>query len=305
MNVNGHIPVMVDIVVRFLLGNGGYRYIDCTINGCGHALALLKAAERPIKLLGIDIDPTAISLARERLSAWEGVTLVQDNFANLDKIIQNWDECKLDGILVDFGISTNQLDQRDRGFSYRFDTPVDMRFDQSSGQPADELINTCSQETLARIIREHGGERFSARIAAAIVRNRPVQTTRQFADIVRNVCPGQWINKTLSRVFLSIRSVINDEISNIERLLPSALDLLDPGGRMVLISFDSREDAPVKSFIRQRSATCICPPEFPTCICNTTPELKPMTRGVIRPSEEEIAANPRSRSSRMRAFEKL
>jgi 16S rRNA (cytosine1402-N4)-methyltransferase len=215
-------------------------------------------------------------------------------------LAQEWGVGPVDGVLADFGQSSDQLDDPVRGFSHRLAGPLDMRYDPSGGITAAELINGLDRRGLEVILKEYGEERQAARIAAAVIRSRPIETTDALAEVVRRVCSPQFIQKTLARVFMALRMAVNDEAGAIPNLLPQVLALLTPGGRMVFISYDSHQDRPVKDFFRRMSRGCSCPAEFPVCICGGKPQIRVLTRRAIRPSAEETAANPRSRSARLR-----
>lgn len=300
-----HQPVLKREVVKFLLDGDRRLFIDCTLGAGGHTEALLEAADRPVKILGIDKDPDALVLARKRLSGLPGVIIEQGDYAALDETAAKAGINEVDGILADLGQSSDQLRDPARGFSHRLDGPLDMRYDPQTGHGAADIINSCSQDELAEIFRRYGQERAARRIASAVVRSRPVSSTGQLASIIRKAVPGAYIEKTLSRIFMALRIVVNNELEAIERLLPIAHQLLSPGGRMVFISYDSNQDRLVKDFFRLKSARCTCPPEIPVCVCNAKPELRVLTPHVVKPARDEIQSNPRSRSARLRAAEKL
>ncbi len=301
----GHVPVMAPLVRELLLGNGGSRYFDCTVGGGGHAKALLSAADRPLELYGIDRDPSAIEVAAERLKGLPGVHLRTGNFADLADHARLWDLDRVDGIFADLGQSSLQLDDPERGFSFMSDGPLDLRYDRLTGTTAAEVVNTLPQGELARIIRIYGEERRAGHVAAGIVRNRPLERTSQLARIVRECCPGRYTEKSLARVFLSLRNYVNGDLDHLKRFLDAALGLLRSGGRLVVISYDSLQDRIVKSFFRLRAQSCTCPPDAAICVCSGRPELVIMTKKPVRPDREEVAANRRSRSALLRCAEKV
>lgn len=300
-----HIPILVDTIVKLLLENGGTNFVDGTIDGGNHAEALLKASDRSLKLLGIDWDSETVERTEKRLAPWSGVTLVHGNFADCDAIIADWGVGEIDGFFCDFGLSSDQLDDESRGFSHRFDSPLDMRYDRTCGITADDIVNGSTKYELIDIIRKYGEERSAPRIASAIVNARPIRSTGHLAETIRKNTSSQFIEKRLSRVFMSIRLVLNDELGAIERMLPAALKWLKPGGRLIFLTFDSLQDRLVKYFFNKHALKCVCPPSFPVCVCTTNPDIKILTHKVIHPNQEEIDKNPRSRSAKLRAAEKI
>ncbi len=300
-----HKPVLTCEVINVLLEGDRKLFLDCTLGAGGHSEALLDAAKQPIKIFGIDKDPEALVLAKEKLKNRKGIVLEQGDYALLDEVAERFGLLGFDGILADLGQSSDQMEDSARGFSHRIDGKLDMRYNPQSDLMAQEIVNEYSASELTDIFRRYGQERMSKRIAETIVRSRPVVGTVQLADLIRKSCPGKHIRKTLARIFMALRIVVNDELTAIEKLMPGAHKLLKPGGRMVFISYDSNQDRIVKDFFRLKSRTCVCPDTLPVCVCNTTPELKILTRRVIKPGSEEIETNPRSRSARLRAAEKL
>ncbi|NQT33751.1 16S rRNA (cytosine(1402)-N(4))-methyltransferase RsmH [bacterium] len=300
-----HQPVLTREVIKILLEGDRKLFLDCTLGAGGHSEALLEAAEQPIKIFGIDKDPEALVLAEQKLKNREGIVLEHGDYALLDEVAEKFGFSAFDGILADLGQSSDQMEDSIRGFSHRFDGKLDMRYNPQSDLTAQEIVNEYSASELTDIFRRYGQERMSKQIAETIVRSRPVVGTVQLADLIRKSCPGKYIQKTLARIFMALRIVVNDELTAIEKLMPGAHKLLNPGGRMVFISYDSNQDRIVKDFFRLKSRICVCPDILPVCVCNTTPELKILTRRVIKPGPEEIETNPRSRSARLRAAEKL
>ncbi len=302
-----HVPVLLCEVVSGLQVRPGGRYIDATVGGGGHAAEILEASAPDGMLLGLDRDPAALKTARARLASFgERATLVHSSFARLEQVARERGLAPVDGILFDLGLSSLQLANPDRGFSFMSEGPLDMRFDTTSGSTAAELINTLSAEELADIIYRYGEERQSRRIARAIVDARPVETTEELVDVIKRAVGrrrGRLHPATLT--FQALRIAVNDELDALESALPQAVELLAPGGRLGVISFHSLEDRIVKHFMRRESRDCICSRKMPICTCDHRATLRVITHDIIRPTEDEIEANPRSRSARLRIAERL
>ncbi len=302
-----HQPVMVEEAVQALRVRPGGRYVDATVGTGGHAQAILEA-EADAHLLGLDVDPEALAVARTRLAPYASrATLVRASYTTLPTQLARlgWD--KVDGILVDLGVSTLQLEAPERGFSFRHEGPLDMRFDPRSGRPtAAQLVNTLTEEALAELFWKYGEERYARRIARAIVRSRPLRTTKELADLVASVVPFERPGfHPATRVFQALRIAVNGELENLERFLPLAVEALAPGGRLVVLAFHSLEDRIVKRFFQQESRGCICPPQVPICQCGHKPRVRIIKPFPMFPSDEEKARNPRARSARMRVVERL
>lgn len=301
-----HEPVLYDEVMRFLAPQAGGRYIDGTLGAGGHTAGLLAGSAPDGRVLAFDRDPEAIAFARRRLGApAERLTTVNASFAEMGTLAPANGFTDVDGILLDLGLSSRQLDDPARGFSFRFEAPLDMRFDPAQSTTAADLINTLSAEELADIFYRYGEERHSRRIARTIVARRPLRTTRELADLVAGLSRGRSRIHPATRVFQALRIAVNDELGALERVLPAARDLLASGGRLAIISFHSLEDRMVKHQFREWSKSCICPPRQPICTCDHEATVEVLTRQVVTASEEEIARNPRSRSARLRVMEKL
>jgi len=294
-------------VLDALAVRAGGSYIDCTVGAGGHSEAILRVGEGTIRLLGIDADPKAISLAEERLTLWKsGITLVQGNFSQLGAIAQERGFIPSDGILFDLGLSSMQLEESGRGFSFQYDAPLDMRFDPSQTKTAADIVNKLPERELADVIFRYGEEPRSRQIARAIVITRPVTTTKQLAKIVESVVPkGKGRINVATKTFQSIRIAVNNELQALESGLSQAVEVLRPGGRLAVISFHSLEDRIVKQFLRTEAKGCICPPRIPSCVCGRSPRLRVITNKAIKPGAQEVEANPRSRSARLRAAEIL
>lgn len=299
-----HVPVMAERVARLMLDSGGECFVDCTLGGGGHSAAIFDMATRPVRIYGIDLDSTALKSAEQRFDGYKGFFTKQGNFADLADLSAQLGLDQVDGILADFGLSSLQLDDPLRGFAHRLDGPLDLRYDQSSGITAADLVNSLSRYDLLHIIKTYGEERRAAQIASEIIRNRPLERTTQLADIVRKICAGKYVEKSLARVFMAFRIAINKDLDAIDKMLPSALELLRPGGRLVIISYDSSQDRRVKLFFRHHAQSCSCPPTLSVCVCDARAELTILTKKPIRPERDEIMANPRSRSGKLRAAEK-
>jgi 16S rRNA (cytosine1402-N4)-methyltransferase len=302
-----HRPVLYHEILQALQPKNEGYYVDCTVGAGGHALGILNASRPEGKLLGFDLDPQALALARETLAPHEQrVLLVQRSYTQLNKTLQEIQWHLVNGIVLDLGVSSMQFDTPERGFSFRADAPLDMRFSPSQQESAAEIINTYSEAELAEIIFRYGEERASRQIAKAIVRERPIRTTTELATLISATLhrKHQRVHPA-TRTFQALRIAVNDELGAIENVLPQAIDALAPGGRLAVISFHSLEDRLVKRYFRRESKDCICPPRQPVCTCEHQAHITEITRKPIRPGDEEIAENPRARSARLRVVEKL
>ncbi len=302
-----HTPVMLDEVLSALAVQPGGRYVDCTVGGGGHAEAILEASSPGGVLLGIDADPRALQVAASRLHRFgDSLALVEGNFRDVGAICREGGFEPVHGVLFDLGVSSLQLVDQERGFSFQLDAPLDMRFSPRQTLTAADIVNTYDEEALADVLWRFGQRSSSRRIARRIVRERPFQTTTQLAASVAGAVGGgrQRIHPA-TRTFMALRICVNEELDNLSTALEQSRDLLGHGGRLVIISFHSLEDAIVKNFIRQESRDCICPPDAPVCVCDHRASLRPVGRGASKPSPAEVEANPRSRSARLRVAEKL
>lgn len=302
-----HKPVLLKETIEALAIQPGGRYIDCTLGGGGHAAAILEQSAPGGQLLGIDADPEAIRIATARLSKYQNsVLLVNDNFGNLGDICKHYLFLPVHGILLDLGLSSNQLDDDPRGFSFQRDAELDMRFNPAQETTAAEIINTASETELALILREYGEERFNQRIARRIVQERPINTTLQLAHVVEDALGGRHGKiHPATRTFQALRIAVNRELEMLEIALNKATEVLGIGGRLVVISYHSLEDRIVKHFMQKEAKDCICPPNIPVCHCGHSASLRIVNKKVIVPSEEELIDNPRSRSAKMRVAEKI
>lgn len=303
-----HTPVLLQEVLDTFAPQPGQDYIDATLGGGGHAEAILRATTPQGRLLGLDADLAAIQRVRQRLAPYgERVTLVHTNFRNLQAIAKAHHFQAVDGILLDLGLSSFQLDEGESGFSFMRPGPLDMRFDRSSGLDAATLINTSDEKELADIIYRYGEERYARRIARAIVRARPLHTTQELAELIQRTV-GRSKHSRLhpaTRTFQALRIYVNDELGALQTVLPQAVDLLKPGGILIVISFHSLEDRIVKQYFRQEAKDCICPPRTPICQCQHKSIISELYRKGLTPQPAERDLNPRSRSARLRAARKL
>ncbi|MGZ3586415.1 MAG: 16S rRNA (cytosine(1402)-N(4))-methyltransferase RsmH [Candidatus Limnocylindrales bacterium] len=308
----GHLPVMVEEVMAALSPVAGSFMVDATVGGGGHAVRILEATSPDGRLLGLDADPAAIARTARRLAPYaERVTLRQTNFAHLGDVAPEAGFAVVDGILLDLGLSSHQLADTTRGFSFRADGPLDLRFDPSGGRPASALVNELDAPALERLLREFGEEPFARRIGRAIVRarqDRPIATALQLAAIVEGAVPGRRGPRRIhpaTRTFQALRIAVNEELETLPTALAAALELLKPGGRLAVLSYHSLEDRIVKRFVAAERRGCTCPPELPVCVCGRAPRLRPVGAAPSRPTPEEIVRNPRARSARLRAAERL
>jgi len=301
-----HTPVLYHEVLAGLGIEPGGRYIDATVGGGGHARGILVASAPDGQLLGIDADPVALDLATEQLAEFEGrVALVRGSFADLEEIAVRYGFASVDGVLFDLGLSSIQLEAAERGFSFQLDGPLDMRFDPGQTTTAADLVNALSVKALADILSRYGEEPQARRIARAIVARRPIHTTRELAGLVEVTVGRRRRLHPATQTFQALRIAVNHELECLAEALPQALRLLKSGGRLAIISFHSLEDRVAKEFLRRESQDCLCPPELPLCTCGHRATLGVITRKPIRPSAQEEAANPRSRSARLRIAYRL
>src|SRR6187397_2957845 len=310
----GHLPVLADEVIEMLAPAPGSLHIDATLGGGGHTERILEASNPDGRLLGLDADPAAIARVDARLRPRYGDRLVlrQANFRELARVAPEAGFAQVDGALFDLGLSSYQLADTDRGFGFRAGGPLDMRFDTSRGVPAAELLATLDQDELTALFRRYGEEPKAGRIARAIVdvrRSTPVETAEDLAALIERVSPPnpRQPRRThpATRVFQALRIAVNEELDALQDGLAAALDLLRPGGRVVVLSYHSLEDRIVKRFFNAERRGCVCPPEAPVCVCGHEPRLRLVTRPSLTPTAAEIAANPRARSARLRAAERL
>jgi 16S rRNA (cytosine1402-N4)-methyltransferase len=310
-----HRPVLLAEAVAFLGCRPGGVYVDCTVGGGGHAAAILAASAPDGRLVGLDRDEVALREAGRRLAAAESgggrAVLVREDFGHLADVVVRLGVGWVDGVLFDLGVSSFQLDEAERGFSYQADAPLDMRMDRRQPLTAADLLNTVSEAELTGIIREYGEERWAARIAALAVarrKRRPFRTTGDLVEAVKAAIPAAARRSgphPARRTFQALRIAVNDELGALERGLRAAIEVLKPGGRVVAISFHSLEDRLVKRALAQAARSCLCPPGLPVCTCGHRPSVKVLTRRPVAPAPAEVAENPRARSAKLRAAERL
>jgi 16S rRNA (cytosine1402-N4)-methyltransferase len=282
------------------------RYVDCTVGAGGHSAGILDASSPDGLLLGLDLDPPALAVARDRLAPFgKRSRLVQGSYVRLAQILKDAGWRNVDGIVFDLGVSSMQLDTAERGFSFLQDAPLDMRFGPEVKNTAGDLVNTLSEPELADLIYRYGEDRNSRKIARAIVRARPLQTTKELAEVIAGSARRHERIHPATRTFQALRIAVNEELSGLEVALPQAVAALKPGGRLAVISFHSLEDRIVKHFLRLESRDCICPPGQPVCTCGHKATLRELSRKPIIPTGEEMKANPRARSAKLRTAERI
>ena len=303
-----HTPVLVEEVVDSLDTRAGGAYIDCTVGEGGHAAAVLHRAAAGARLLGIDLDGEALETARRRLGGYgERAVLAEGSFRDLGELASGRGFVPANGVLMDLGVSSLQLESARRGFSFSRSARLDMRFGAAQRTTAHDVVNGESAGGLAEIIRRYGEEKRPMRIARAIVAARPIETTVELAEVVSSAVGGRRGGGVhpATRTFQAVRMAVNEELQNLERGLEQAVDVLAAAGRLVVISYHSLEDRIVKNFMRTAQRECVCPSAAPECVCDHAPTLRIVTRRVVRPSAAEVGINPRSRSARMRVAERL
>ena len=306
-----HKSVLLDECIDALAIKPEGIYLDGTLGGAGHSLEIVSRLTTG-RLIGVDRDRVALAAAQERLKDYlPRVTFVHSNFSELDRILEELQIPAVDGMLFDLGVSSPQLDDALRGFSYMADAPLDMRMDRDDPLTAGEIVNRWPQEELRRILYEYGEERYAPQIAGAIVRSRekkPIETTLELVDIIRSAMPPQALREKqhpAKRSFQAIRIAVNDELTSVSKMMQAAIRRLKPGGRLAVITFHSLEDRIVKSEMQQAARGCTCPPEFPVCVCGKKPQIRLVTRKPIVSGAKELEENPRARSAKLRVAEKL
>lgn len=307
-----HHPVLLEEVIAYLRCKAGRNYIDCTLGGGGHAAQILEKSSPSGRLLGIDWDPGAIRIARDRLKKYKGrVILVRDNFSNLTRIVKKHGFEPVDGILVDLGVSSFQLEDAQRGFSFKVEGPLDMRMDSSNREMASDLINRLPVKELERLLRAYGENRWARKISQFIEKRRQkgsISTTTELKNIVHSAIPVSFHSKRIdpaTKTFMALRIAVNKELDNLKIVLEEAVSLLRRGGRICIISFHSLEDRLVKQYFRMAEKGCTCPPHLPQCVCHGEKSLWVVTSKPVSPSRKEIDQNPRARSAKLRVAEKI
>lgn len=305
-----HIPVLKNETIELLNVKENGVYVDGTIGGAGHSKAIESKANIK-KLIGIDQDLEALEAAKKNLSEYGNVIFVNDNFRNIDTILADLKIQAVDGILVDIGVSSYQIDNAERGFSFRNDAKLDMRMSRDNNFSAYELVNEYSEEELTRVIRDYGEEKFAKSIARHIVKQReikPIETTKELENVILSSVPrykGQDGRSNVQRTFQAIRIEVNSELDALKEFIDKAVNLLKSGGRLAIISFHSLEDRIVKQKFKELATGCICPPDFPICVCGHKAAVKLITRHPVEASKEELSINPRSAPAKLRVIEKL
>jgi 16S rRNA (cytosine1402-N4)-methyltransferase len=300
-----HIPVLLKETIEALDVQPGGRYVDCTVGCGGHAAAILDQSAPGGQLLGIDADPKAIEIARAKLEDHsKSILLINENFANLQTICIRYDFFPVHGIIFDLGLSSLQLNDDERGFSFQYDAPLDMRLSPTQEVTAADIINTSSETELAHLIRNYGEEKYSYKIAPHIVQQRPIKTTIGLVNILEQAIGGRKGKiHPATKTFQALRIAVNQEIEHLEAALKQAISLLGINGRLVVISYHSLEDRIVKQFMQREAKECICSPDMPTCVCGHKASLRLINKKVITPSAAEVQLNPRSRSAKLRVVE--
>lgn len=306
-----HAPVMPDECISNLDIKEDGIYVDGTIGGGGHSSLICSRLSEKGTLIGIDRDMDALDASRKRLSEFKCTKhFVQSNYSGIKRVLEELGISGIDGALLDLGVSSFQLDNPERGFSYMNDAPLDMRMDQNSGFTAGDVVNTYSEKELAKIIRDYGEERWATRIAAFVVRARKeknIETTGELVQIIKNAIPASARRDgphPAKRTFQAIRIEVNDELGQLKRAVADFIDVLAPGGRLAIITFHSLEDRIVKEAFNKRANPCTCPPELPVCVCGKVADVKKITKKPVTPGDEETETNPRSRSAKLRVLEK-
>ena len=306
-----HVSVLLEECLEGLAIKPDGIYVDGTLGGAGHS-SRIAAKLTTGRLIGIDRDPVALKAAGERLAPYsDRVTLVHSNFCEIKQVLADLQIPGVDGILLDLGVSSPQLDDAQRGFSYMADAPLDMRMNSHDSLSAHTVVNAWSQDELKRILYNYGEERYAPQIAAAICRRRaerPIETTLELVDIIRSAMPPAALREKqhpAKRSFQAIRIAVNDELGSVEKVMQDAVGCLNPGGRLAIITFHSLEDRIVKIGMADAAKGCTCPPNFPVCVCGNQPKVKLITRKPIVSGEEELEINPRARSAKLRVCEKL
>ena len=306
-----HVSVLLQECIDGLNIRPDGIYVDATLGGAGHSSQIARRLTTG-RLIGIDRDPVALEAAGKRLEPYgDRVTLVHSNFCEMAQVLDDLGISGVDGILMDLGVSSPQLDDGERGFSYMVDAPLDMRMNNGDALSAEVVVNTWPQEELKRILYTYGEERYAPQIAAAICRRRevqPIATTLELVDIIRSAMPSAALREKqhpAKRSFQAIRIAVNDELGSVEKAMEVAIPLLNPGGRLAIITFHSLEDRIVKTAMADAAKGCTCPPQFPVCVCGKKPKVKLISRKPIVASDAELEANPRARSAKLRVCEKL
>jgi 16S rRNA (cytosine1402-N4)-methyltransferase len=304
-----HQPVLLQETIEYLLTDPNGVYVDCTLGGGGHLSHLLQFTGNNVHIIAIDRDKEALEASREKLN-FPKITFIHADFRNLSRILNGLNISKVNGIMLDLGVSSMQLDMASRGFSYHKDAELDMRMDQEQELDASEIVNNYSEEEIARILFDYGEERYARNIARAIVKYRQekvISSTLELVDIIKSSVPARYKRgkHPARRTFQALRIAVNSELEAVQEVLPQATQYLVTGGRICVITFHSLEDRIVKKFMQEQARDCICPPDFPVCICGHKARLKILTRKPVLPGENECNQNPRARSAKLRVAERI
>ena len=306
MDSEPHLPVLLKTIITALQPKPAGRYIDGTLGAGGHSASILEECAPDGEILGLDLDPQALALAQERLANFgKRAHIIQTSYLMMKIEAEKLGWNTVDGILLDFGVSSMQLDTPERGFSFLHDGPLDMRFSPEASQSAADLVNTLPEDEIAAIIFQYGEDRLSRKIARIIVNNRPIHTTKDLADLILKYIGKKERIHPATRTFQALRIAVNNELESIETVIPLAVSLLKPAGRLAIMSFHSLEDRLVKEYFRRESTDCICPPRQPVCTCSHRASIKEINRKPIEADETEKQANSRARSAKLRIAEKL
>ncbi len=305
-----HISVLLNETIDSLNINPDGIYVDCTLGGGGHSIEILKRLSPKGRLIGIDQDKDALKAASEKLKEFNNVTYVHNNFYNIDDILEELNLSEVDGITMDLGVSSYQLDEASRGFSYMSEAPLDMRMDRSKSFSAYDVVNSYSEQQLFKVIIEYGEDSFARNIARSIVKKRndkPIETTKELVEIIDRAIPNKFKKNghPAKKTFQAIRIEVNKELDVLDKAINDSVNRLKKGGRLSIITFHSLEDRIVKNKFRQLQNPCTCPPDFPICVCGKKPIIKIITRKPIEPSEKEKQENSRSKSAKLRVCEKI
>ncbi len=304
-----HDPVMVDEVAKFLITRRDGTYIDLTLGGGGHLKHISKVLSNKAVLVGVDRDPEAVAFSEKNLKRLpQKIKIINSNFDRLETVMKEIESRTIDGALIDQGLSSHQVDSPGRGFSYMHDGPLDMRMDPDCELTAEDIINDYSKEQLTQLFKKYGEEKRAGRAASVICayrREKRINTTDQLRKVLEPALSPKYMSASLARIFQAVRTEVNQELTRLEKVLPQALSFLCCGGHLVVISYHSLEDRIVKRFFSSEAKGCICPDEFPVCVCGRKPSVKLLTRRVVRPSRDEMNKNSRARSAKLRAVEKI
>lgn len=306
-----HVSVLLNEVIEELKIKEDGIYVDCTLGGAGHSSEILKRLSQKGRLIGIDQDTDALKAASEKLKDYKNVTYVHNNFYNIKNILEDLNIEKVDGILMDLGVSSYQLDKPERGFSYMHDAPLDMRMNKDSKFSAFDVVNSYDEQKLYKVIKDYGEEKFAKRIAGFIVEKRKegdIKSTLELVDVIKSAIPARFRREgphPAKRTFQAIRIEVNKELEILNKAIEDGINKLNVSGRMCIITFHSLEDRIVKNKFKELKDPCTCPKDMPICVCGKKPEIEIITRKPIEPSEEEVNDNPRSRSAKLRVAEKI